>query len=99
MFWMFNDWTDLWMRDLLHHIHSVDPVAADEASWVGDEAADVPGKEHSLHGQDNCTGTTHHHQQVTKHFLLKDIIWKCLKLLITWNFEPETICYRKSDKV
>ena len=45
------------MRDLLHHIHGVDPVAADEAPRVGDEAADVPGMEHSLHGQDIYTGT------------------------------------------
>ena len=55
------------MRDLLHHVYGVDPVAADKASRVGDEAADVPGKKHSLHGQDNCTDTTHH-QQVTKHY-------------------------------
>ena len=52
------------MRDLLHHIDSVDPVAADEASGVGNQAPDIPDKEHSLHGQDICTNT--HHQQVTK---------------------------------
>ena len=52
------------MRDLLHNIDSVDPVAADESPRVGDQAPDIPDKEHSLHGQDICTNT--HHQQVTK---------------------------------
>ena len=68
------------MRDLLHHIHGVDPVAADEAPRVGDEAADVPGMEHSLHGQDIYTGTdttdkdTNTPTEDTKHWLNKKLL-------------------------
>ena len=44
---------------LLHHIHGVDPVAADEAPRVGCKAADVPDNQRSLHGLDLCTHARH----------------------------------------